>query len=84
VDPHPIAGGELRDPAQLRALEAVDDGAHGEKNRERTGSRGAGAYGSEGPGSGLALLAPPLRIRSWWPDSSTSGTLQPRHSAGRV
>ena len=24
------------------------------------------------------------RIRSWWPESSTSGTPQPRHSAGRV
>jgi hypothetical protein len=35
VDPHAVAGGELRDAAQLRALEAVDHGAHGkEKARE--------------------------------------------------
>jgi hypothetical protein len=31
VDAHPVAGLELRDPAELRALEAVDDGAHGRK-----------------------------------------------------
>jgi hypothetical protein len=35
VDPHAIAGGELRDAAQLRALEVVDHGAHDkEKARE--------------------------------------------------
>jgi hypothetical protein len=35
VDADAVAGGELRDAAQLRALEAVDHGAHGkEKARE--------------------------------------------------
>src|SRR6185295_16787239 len=31
VDADAVAGGELRHAAQLRALEVVDDGAHGEK-----------------------------------------------------
>src|SRR5919206_32666 len=38
VDPDAVAGGKARDPAQLLALEAVDDGAHG-RERPRTGRR---------------------------------------------
>jgi hypothetical protein len=37
VDAHPIAGLELRDPTELRALEAVDDGAHDEKKPREPG-----------------------------------------------
>src|SRR4051794_25392486 len=82
VDPHPIAGGELRDPAQLRALEAVDDGAHRREKPRANGDLAEPAYGSEGPGSRAWLCSRRhRRIRSWWPDSRTSGTLQPRHSA---
>ena len=91
VDADAVAGGELRDAAQLRALEAFDHGAHGkEKAREDevlTVPRAA-AHGSEEP----PPAAPRSRLRarrhwrisSWWPDSSTSGTFQPRYSAGRV
>jgi hypothetical protein len=85
VDTDAVAGGELRDAAQLCALEAVDHGAHGkEKAREDevlTVPRAA-AHGSEEP----PPAAPRSRLRarrhwrisSWWPDSRTSGTFQPR------
>ena len=33
---------------------------------------------------GCCVAAPRRGSRSWWPDSSTSGTFQPRYSAGRV
>src|SRR4051812_2031988 len=49
-DPGPGAGSELRDAAELRPLQTVDDGAHWrEKPAKRKGPRGAAAYGSEAP-----------------------------------
>ena len=92
VDADAVAGLELRDPAQLRALEVVDDGAHGKESaRENEGQRSraarlmvADAGGSQPrPARGCARGAT-VPISSWWPESSTSGTLQPRYSAGRV
>src|SRR5215210_7307421 len=48
VDLHAITGGEAGDAAQLCALEAVDDGAHGEKRAAcQEGQRGSGLDGSE-------------------------------------
>ena len=92
VDADAVAGVELRDAAQLGALEAFDDGAHGkEKAREDRGRASparrrlmvARPGGSRAPRSRLRARRH-WRISSWCPDSSTSGTRQPRYSAGRV
>ena len=50
VDADAVAGLEGGDAAQLRALEAVDDGAHGEEKAARAREAvAAAAYGSEAP-----------------------------------
>src|SRR5215207_605243 len=89
VDADPVAGLKSGHPAELRALEVVDDGAHSEeKPREPREAVAAAAYGSEAPPDRSArsrdCCARHARMRAWWPLSSTSGTVQPRHSAGRV
>ena len=72
VDADAIAGLELRDAAQLRALEAVDDGAHGEEKAARAGSAARRApHGSEAPPDRPARARDcsrrHSRIRAWWP-----------------
>ena len=92
VDLHAVPGLEAGDAAQLRALEAVDDGAHGEERRRGPLAAHRGGDGrvmvastARGLARAAALLAAATRgSRSWWPESSTSGTVQPRQSAGRV
>ena len=75
--------------AELRALEAVDDRAHGREKFRAAGltnerAEGRAAYFS-GPSARRRLSASRhSRTRAWWPESSTAGTVQPRHVAGRV
>ena len=92
VDADAVAGLEGGDAAELRALEGVDDGAHGEENAARAGGPLAAAahQDSEAParlpgrGSRDCSQRATRGSRAWWPLSSTSGTAQPRQSAGRV
>ena len=85
VDLDAVPGLEAGDAAQLRALEGVDDGAHGVRKAARGWASRAVDHGS-GPSGRAAVTARAAthRTRAWWPESSTSGTAQPRHSAGRV
>ena len=59
VDADAVAGLEVGDAAQLRALEAVDDGAHGEEEPRADGSSSLAraAHGSEPPGRRPTLPA---------------------------
>ena len=78
---------EVRDAAQLGALEAVDDGAHGEGGRSacdgrrgcsgrraRAGSMVAKRRGARAPPRSRLRARRHWRISSWWPESRTSGT----------
>jgi hypothetical protein len=97
VDADPVARTEGRHAAQLGALEAVDDGAHERRGGGggaawvRADGRRAAFDGSEERRGPPGPQLPPrsrerrrrhVRISSWWPESSTSGTFQPRYSAG--
>ena len=59
VDAHAVAGLEVRDAAQLRALEAFDDGAHGKRSAtgSEAGRRASGAMVAE---RGCSSPAPAL------------------------
>src|SRR5262245_59505779 len=80
VDLDAVTRLEAGNAAQLCALERVDNGAHDVGIR---GSRAAG-HGSGPPPRCRDCSRRHSSMRAWCPDSNTSGTAQPRHSAGRV
>src|SRR4051812_9495230 len=81
---HAVACLEAGDTAQLRALEGVDDSAHGERGIRRLRSAPeAAAYASGPPARRRLCCRRPCRICSWWPEARTSGTRPPRQSARR-
>ena len=75
---------------QLACFERL--GAPGREALGPPGGRIAGAPRSAQDSGGPSAAAPRSRLRarrqrrisSWWPERSTSGTVHPRYSAGRV
>jgi hypothetical protein len=92
VHPHAVAGGESGNPAHLCALQAVNQTGHGSRHKEGARPRARRASAANGSGGSQRLRRArsrlfsrrQSRIRAWLPESSTSGTACPRHSAGRV
>ena len=85
VGPSPTSG--RRDLGQRSAVASSDIGPKGSGPPPWRVSLGSGsggrAVGPTTPRSWLRIRRQ-VWISSWWPDSSTGGTFQPRYSAGRV